>query len=359
MHPILSTLRSLVLYTATWFFISLLFAWALMATQSTNWIRALCFTTPLMQLYGFILTSGYYLCRSLPLSSRKISHITVVFCSASFISALAWLGICLLWNSFLNDIHLFPYSIDIGTTFSLIIFLIGMLLYLSSLLAYDVLIAFENIRDAERRELSSQLLARDAELQMLRNQINPHFLFNSLNSISALTSFDATAARSMTIELGSFYRKTLSLSTHQKIAFCEELELCEHYLAIEKIRFDEKLHINWSIEPESLAAQVPTLFLQPLLENAVKHGICNLQDGGTIDVKSFVLNERLHILISNPIGVDVQGEASTRIGLKNLEERINNIYPENARLRCKAEHDRFNVELIIPFEKKVAEAQDE
>ncbi|HEY0894706.1 MAG TPA: histidine kinase, partial [Cellvibrio sp.] len=245
-------------------------------------------------------------------------------------------------------------SVLIDRHLIILLFVVALLLYLVSLLAHDVFIAFENIRSAEHRQVASQLQAREAELQMLRSQINPHFLFNSLNSISALTSINANAARDMAIELGSFYRKTLALSEKTQIPLGEEVELCQYFLAIEKIRFGEKLHVSWAIDPATLIAQVPAMFMQPLIENAIKHGICNLSKGGVVQIKSAIEDCWLHIAISNPVDPESHSTIGTATGLKNFKARIHTLYQERARISWYKAHNNFYLDIIIPFEPVMA-----
>ena len=310
------------------------------------------FMLPSVQLYGFILTSAYYVSRSLPFASRSALQVLTIFSCSSILSSLGWLALCLLWSDFISALGFPRVRLELTNSFFILQFVTGVVLYLVSLLIHDVIIAFDNIRTAERRQAATQVLARDAELQVLRSQINPHFLFNSLNSISALTSIDAAAARDMAIELGSFYRKTLAISEHSKILLREEVALCEHFLAIEKIRFGERLKVFMDIEPAALTAQVPAMFLQPLIENAIKHGICNISDGGQIDIKSFVHQSWLHLSICNPVELNPMGNhtSGTGTGLKNFKARISSMYGDNARISWQTSHYRFCVEMIIPFE---------
>jgi len=359
MHPILSHLRRLLWYVFALLGAGILLSWLLVQTHLALWPGALLFALPVLQLYGFILTSAYYVCRSLPFQERTPVRVLGIFLGASLLSALAWLGLSLLWNNMIGDMEVARGGVQVNRSLSVIFFASASVMYLISLLIHDVFIAFDNMRAAERRQLASQLLARDAELQMLRSQINPHFLFNSLNSISALTSIDAAAARSMAIELGSFYRKTLATSERQLISLSEELELCEHFLAIEKIRFGEKLKTNLAIETESLAAQVPAMFLQPLLENAIKHGICNISDGGVITIKSHIRDSWLHIVINNPVDLDPSITKGTATGLKNLKARMHNLYQEKARISWQESSGHFCVEIIMPLEFALAGSENE
>jgi two-component system, LytTR family, sensor histidine kinase AlgZ len=132
-----------------------------------------------------------------------------------------------------------------------------------------------------------RMLTRDAELRALKAQVNPHFLFNSLNSISALTSSDAAKAREMCILLGEFLRRTLGLGEKSAIPLEEEMSLIRAFLSVEKIRFGERLRMEMTVPKECLDFSVPPLLLQPLVENGVGHGIANLVEGGSIrlDVK--------------------------------------------------------------------------
>src|SRR5690606_35448398 len=139
--------------------------------------------------------------------------------------------------------------------------------------AHYLALEFERARGLERRELELRLLAQDAELRMLRTQIDPHFLFNSLNSISALTAIDAGAARDMTLQLAGFFRQTLGLEAHRKVTLRAELELVERFLAIERVRFGPRLAVERQVSTDAEACLLPPMILQPLVENAVKHGI--------------------------------------------------------------------------------------
>ena len=355
MHPILSHLRLLLLFQCGLALVGVLLAWFLVEMHFASWAGALLFALPAFQLYGFILISAYYVCRSLPFSVRKAPQVLWVFGGATLFSSLAWLGFCLLWNSFSSNFGLAWAGVQFSNQVAIFLFCIGCVLYVISLLAHDVLIAFENIRAAERQQAATQVLARDAELQLLRSQINPHFLFNSLNSISALTAFNAEAARAMTIELGDFFRKTLAISERKTIPLAEELELCEHFLAIEKIRFGEKLNTHFDIESASLDVQVPPMFLQPLIENSIKHGIYHLTQGGVVQLKSTIRDAHLDISISNPVDQSLLMTATnktrgTGTGLKNLKARFENFYSGNASVSWQLANSVFNVNINIPLE---------
>jgi two-component sensor histidine kinase len=353
MHPILSDSRRFLVYIAAWLLTGCFIARLLVVADLTNWSYSLLFSLPLTLLCGFFSSSAYFVCRSIPFNQRAFLTAVVVFASASLISGLLWLGVCHGWNKVLMILLEDPNSLHISQHLSVIFFLAGFTLYLLALLAFDVYIAFDNMRASERREAASRLLARDAELQVLRSQIDPHFLFNSLNSISALTAIDAASARDMTIALADFFRQTLTIAEKEKIALKEELRLCENFLAVEKIRFGKKLGTEFHVSEEAEQALIPPMILQPLLENAIKHGIRNLAKGGVIVVTILQRERWLHISVQNPVSPEPVNSTGNGLGLVNLRQRFAALYGEQARVSWQQTDEKFLLEMALPFEQEI------
>jgi two-component system LytT family sensor kinase len=192
-------------------------------------------------------------------------------------------------------------------------------------------------RARERELAASQLLARlaDARLQALRQQLQPHFLFNTLNSISALMYSDVEAADAMMARLADLLRITLALGDEAEVPLWRELELAECYLDIERIRFEERLAVTIDVDDAARRVLVPVLVLQPLVENAVRHGIDRLSAGGRIAVTARRAGERLVLVVSNdgppprPGGDDA---ARRQLGLANTRERLAQLHGGRARL---------------------------
>lgn len=351
MHPILSDFRKLRSYLAAWLFTGALMAGLLTVAGVAPWRNALLFAIPICLAYGFFALSAYYVCRSQPFARRLPFTAVAVFGAVSLAAGLAWLMLCIAWNALLKILEAEWASIDLSRTVAVILFAAGSGFYLLSILLHDALLAFENMWAAERRETESRVLARDAELHLLRSQIDPHFLFNSLNSISALTAIDANAARAMTIALGQFFRQTLALSELRTIPLGEEIALCENFLAIEKIRFGDKLAVDIRIDPQAQCAMVPPLSLQPLVENAVKHGIRNLDGSGTITIEAFLREHRVNLSIENPVDATQSTLAGNGLGLKNSRLRLAALYGGEAHIAWRRTEDhRFVAEISIPFE---------
>ncbi|MBC3872723.1 sensor histidine kinase [Undibacterium flavidum] len=350
MNPILSNLRHISLSYAIWLLVGCLLAALLVLTNSSPWSNALLFAIPMSLVFGGVAASAYYVGRSLPLKNRRFFMVTGIFGGAALLYGAIWVLLCFLWNKICGLFAENWAGIDLNQHLAGVLFICGTLLYLLSILVYDVLLALDNVRQAERREAASEVMARDAELQVLRTQINPHFLFNSLNSISALTAIDAAGARSMTIELAQFFRQTLALSEKQKILLHEEIALCNHFLAIEKIRFGKKLQVQIELDVQAENCMIPPMLLQPLLENAIKHGIRDLVDGGTILVCTKVRAPWLYIAIENPVDIQASPAAGTGTGLKNLQARMRSLYGDKSRVEWQATEEQFRVEITLPLE---------
>jgi hypothetical protein len=354
MHPLLAQWRKLLAYLLAWGVLGLLIAGliALADLASPGW--ALLFSLPLSAVYAFAALSAYYLCRALPYARRNWSLALLGFGGAALLLGLAWLGLAMVWNGlgfvFGRDAGLVAMT---GPAWTLL-FAAGTMLYLLSIGAHEVLIAFESLQAAGQREVQARLLARDFELQVLRAQIDPHFLFNSLNSISALTHIDPDAAREMTIALAQFFRRTLALSDRERIALAEELALVENFLAIEQRRFGARLASALQADTEARTALIPPLLLQPLVENAIKHGIRHLDDRGLVEIEARVRDGWLHLRVRNPLAADAPSAPGLGLGLRNLRERLAALYGGRARVLWRTVDGHFEVEINLPFEQGVA-----
>jgi LytS/YehU family sensor histidine kinase len=249
------------------------------------------------------------------------------------------------WNSLWEEVGV-PLSAPLKVT----VFGLGVVLYGLSSVAHYLAIEFQKARAAERRELESQLAAQEAELRMLRTQIDPHFLFNSLNSISALTSQNPAGAREMTLQLAEFFRHTLGLEAHRKVRLEAEARLLMHFLAIEKVRFGARLSVDTDIADGASDCLLPPMILQPLVENAVKHGIGHLPQGGTVHIKAWRAGSILHVEVDNDVDEDMPLAAGKGIGLANVRQRLATLYRHEASVSWTREQQTFRVALVLPAE---------
>ncbi len=191
-----------------------------------------------------------------------------------------------------------------------------------------------------------------AELKALKMQLHPHFLFNTFHSISALIDIDTEAAQLMLTRLSFLLRALLEKEQEQKISLKEELEFTRHYLGIEQVRFQDRLAVKFNIQPDTLNASVPTLILQPLVENALKHGISQLTHDGRLTVISERLGRHtLKLMIEdNGPGISV-GKEGFGVGLPNVRQRLEQLYGTNFSLEAFSLPERgYRVTILIPLE---------
>jgi LytS/YehU family sensor histidine kinase len=182
----------------------------------------------------------------------------------------------------------------------------------------------------------------------LRAQLEPHFLFNTLNSISSLMYTDVDAADRMMTRLAQLLRSAIDRKGEQEVALRDELALVAGYVEIEKIRFEERLDVQFDISSVALEARVPSLILQPLMENAIRHGLGDRPEGGRLRVSAAINGEALHLRIAD----DGVGVASTeeRVGIGNTRARLQALYGDGASLRLHALPSGGSVaEVVMPY----------
>ena len=352
MHPILSQLRRLALYLLAWIPLALLLAYLMAITGAMTAREALSLSFPLCLFFAFLCLSTWYTCRATPLDRTSIQKILATHLTGAIVASVLWVAFARILAHVLSDTPSFP---NLSTHLVKAIPLLsgtGFLFYLLSVNFYYVLIAVQASQEAEARVLQTSVLARDAELKALKAQVNPHFLFNSLNSISALTSSDAAKAREMCVLLGDFLRRTLGLGEKSAIPLEEEMSLIHAFLAVEKIRFGARLEMEENVDKEALACDVPPLLLQPLVENAVVHGIANLVEGGRVRLEVRCRDGLVAIAVENRFDQDAPPRRKSGVGLANVRQRLEARYGTRASFSAKSEGDRFRVEISLPVEKE-------
>lgn len=349
MHPVLTGARALLGYLAVSVLVGMLIAAAWVTVGLATWRAASLMAVPLSLAYAFVLPSAWYVCRSLPIARRRLWLGLSVFAGASLLAGACLLVLALLWQALMLFLGETWAATALSAQQAMTLWGIGSGVYLLSLLLHDLALALQNVREAQQREAQSRTLAREAELQALRAQINPHFLFNCLNSISALTSSDAGAARGMTIALAQYFRQTLALSERQHITLAQELAHCQCFLDIEKVRFGDKLGVAIAVDDDAAHGLLAPMLLQPLVENAVKHGIAGSLTGGVVRISGLARGNWLHLSVENPLTDGVAPPSGTGTGLKNVRQRLASLHGDQARLSTRQTVDTFVVELTLPW----------
>lgn len=332
------------LYAALWLFVGLLLAVLLTGQAGLDWTSSLLVALPLAAVYSSVCMSAWYVARSTPLSSSGSVRLIATALGASIISSGAWLAVARGWNYTLSrwaGVHA-SYG-DISE----VIFGFGILVYLLSLAAGYIALSAVEAQAAKRRALEVQVFSREAELRSLRAQIDPHFLFNSLHSISALTAANPQGARHMCLLLAEFFRESLKLGAEDQIPLARELMLAEKYLEIEQVRYGDRLKVE--IDNDGAGdCLVPSLLLQPIVENAVTHGIAHMLDGGVVRVTAGRTPSRLHLSIESPCDPDRPRRRGTGVGLSNVRSRLQALHGAEATVDAVEEQERWRVDIRMP-----------
>jgi LytS/YehU family sensor histidine kinase len=312
------------------------------------WLEAAAVLFPMCLIYAFICQASWYLCSAVPLRETQILRLCATHAAAALLSAVAWTGFGWLW-SWLLEMTLYVDQVNARYVTQIpILFGSGVLLFLLAVALNYLLITFELSQHAESKALELQVLAREAELKALRAQIDPHFLFNSLNSINALVMTDPAAARRMCVLLAEFLRGSLKLGSEKQIPFADEIRLTECYLDIERVRLGSRLRVEREIESQCDGCLVPPLIMQPLIENAIMHGVAPTLEGGVVRVQAKRNAAGVKIVIENPFDAESSTKNGAGLGLKNVRSRLANLYNGDARLDVGHDGVRFRVELQLP-----------
>ena len=347
MHPLLATRGRVTLYLIAWLPLAGLLGYLLSITGRLALLPAEALAVPLALFYALVCLAPWYMCKVLPLGPSQILRLLGNHIPAALVAGLLWIiagkGLALALARF--------YFPQLDQQFSPqlpLLFGIGVLLYMLSVALHYVLLSVESSREAETREQEARALAREAELKALKAQINPHFLFNSLNSISALATVDGARAREMCIKLSDFLRSTLSLGDKTSISFKDELALAKAYLDVEQVRFGARLRTSFQADPNCNGCIVPPLFLQPLVENAVKHGVAGMVDGGIIEVAACCQDGWLRVKVENDYDPEAPPAVRHGLGLQNVRSRLRALYENQARLDTDLTTGRFVVQVELP-----------
>ncbi len=348
MHPILADGRRLFAYLAAWGLVGTLIAAQLVLAAPFAWAEAFAFGVPMALVFGFAGLGAFWVCQAAPLELARLVRSLGMQLVAAVISAALWLAVARGWAGLLERLDVFPGLVAKQLEVAPLLLGLGVALFLLTAALNYLLMAIGASQVAERRALQFEIASREAELRALRAQIHPHFLFNSLNSINALIAAKPEEARRLCVRLGDFLRRSLTVGSREEVPLAEELELAEQLLAIEKVRFGERLSHAIFADDAARACAVPPLLLQTLVENAVTHGIAQRIEGGLVRIEAERRGPELWIAITNPRDADAAGRRGTGIGLQNVRRRLAALHGDDAELRVLPGDDSFRIELRLP-----------
>jgi two-component system, LytTR family, sensor histidine kinase AlgZ len=348
MHPVLADRKGLALYLLVWMLLAFLLALLTIESGRLSFSPAILLTFPPTIAYAFLCLASWWPARAMPLRAARVAPVLATHLLGALVFGGAWLLLLRLWAGLVDRVQGDVVKSDVVAAHSFVFVVTGVLLYLLSVAFHYLLVTLAHAREVEKREMEVKVLAREAELKMLKAQLDPHFLFNSLNSISSLCGSSPSSARTLTTLLAEYLRKSLRIGSADSITLSEELELASSYLAIERIRFGPRLEFEQRIEEGVRSYRVPPLLLQPLVENAVTHGVGNLIEGGVVKIEATAKNDQLRISVENPCDPDrPSSRRGEGIGLSNTKRRVETFY-EGAHVEVSSEPERYRVVLVLP-----------
>mgnify|MGYP001559989621 CR=1 FL=1 len=345
-NPFISIKKVLATYSIVWFFIFCVHLSVLNFFLNIPLIPSLLDSVFFNGLYQVIGISLWYTVSFNSLDNYNTAKIFLNHIAAAVITSGFWIGIgYYIMSNVVSGNHIYS---DFLTKSLVWRFLSGILFYAIIIAVDYVIIYYTNFQEKLIKEAELNALVKEAELKTLKYQINPHFIFNSLNSISSLTISNPSLAHEMTIKLSLFLRSILSKNEKQKNKLNEEIANVKLYLDIEKVRFNDKFDFVEEWKNECKELEVPSMILQPIFENAIKHGVYESLDKVTIKLSCGVENEYFKIMIENNFDPDAIPRKGEGIGIKNIRNRLKLIYNQENLLTVQKTDNLFRVNIFIP-----------
>jgi len=297
----------------------------------------------LIQILGYFLIAAFFLFSTHLLRAIiiKFDWLKLVF-SKLLIRIL--LAIVVLTLSNFSFTYLLSYSSGIVLAYVLLNIVTTMIIYL----IWVVLYFMYHYVDSYNTSLKYEAVKNEIELNKLKSQLNPHFIFNALNSIRALVDEDPNKCKNAITQLSNILRNSLVMDKKKLTNFNEEIQTVKDYLALETVRFEERLQTNILLQTGSETFKVPPLMVQTLVENGIKHGISHLKDGGIVSIETKIENDVMTILIRNS-GQYINGQMHEGYGINNTKQRLQLLFGERASFRIFNENENFVLtEVKIP-----------
>jgi two-component system LytT family sensor kinase len=345
-HPILRNRKNLVVYAVIWFVAGIFNTFILSYFYDFSITISLLESLIFNLLYASLGIGIWYPVYYTDIEKNSFVNIITNHLAASSLAVGFW-----LWLSYVALSALVTESADYLAYLNSSIpwrVSIGFLFYILIALIYYLIIYYHNFKDKLVRESELKSLVKESQLSSLKSQINPHFLFNSLNSISSLTMVSPERAQDMVINLSDFLRYSLSQKNESITTFEKELKNIDRYLNIEKIRFGKRLFVEREISEPCLRCALPGLILQPLMENAVKYGVYESTDQSNIFIQAYCSDEFMEVRIRNDFDPNFISKRGEGIGLRNVMSRMKIQYSREDLVKIVRGDNSFEVRLLIP-----------
>lgn len=348
-HPLTHNYRLLLFYSLFWAVIAAINIVLQVIWYNVPLVYSLLDSGTSYVLYPLLGSSIWYSIRYNSLEEVTIGRLILFHFIAASILCGIWVYISYaIYQPFITNDNTFLKESIPSKIF------LGYVMYMIYLVFFYAVNYYQSLKEKIKKESEYKTLIREAELQALKSQINPHFLFNSLNSISSLTVSNPEKAQEMVINLSTFMRYSLQHNENEMVSFARELDNIKLYLSIEKVRFGKKLNAEFEIDAQCMEAQIPNMILQPLFENAIKYGVYETTEQVTIKTKCECDGLALKISITNDYDASTIKKRGEGIGLRNIRKRMEIIYNQPDLIQVTDHKTSFEVQLIIPQKQSVS-----
>ncbi|MFP4470375.1 MAG: sensor histidine kinase [Bacteroidales bacterium] len=299
--------------------------------------------TGLTFLFGI---GAWYVVKYLTISEQKHHVILADHLVTGGIVVLIWLfSGYLMLSTLFSENQMYQEFLSTSLPWRFVYFI---LIYAVIVMIYYLINYYRNYQDKLLEEAQLKQAVQESELNLLKSQINPHFLFNSLNSIHSLIMADPDKASEMILELSDFLRYTVRRDENEQVTLKDELANIQRYLDIEKIRFGKRVVVEDEIDNSCLERKIPNMILQPIYENAIKHGVNESTDAVVITTKCAIERDELHITISNNYSPGNISRKGKGIGIENIKKRLFLHFKRNDLMKIERNSHTFTVQLMIP-----------
>lgn len=348
-HPLTNNYRLLGFYALFWVTIGIINLILQVLWYNVPLVYSLLDTGTNYVLYPLLGSSIWYSIRYNSPEEVSVGRLIVFHLIAASILCGIWVYISYaIYQPFLKDKNNFLSEGVPSKIFA------GYIMYAIYLIFFYAVNYYQSLKEKIKKESEYKALIREAELHALKSQINPHFLFNSLNSISSLTISNPEKAQEMVINLSTFMRYSLMHNEKEMVSFSRELENIKLYLSIEKVRFGKKLNAEFEIDARCMDAEIPNMILQPLFENAIKYGVYETTDQVTIKTICNCEGNSLKVTIVNDYDSTTIKRRGEGIGLRNIRKRMEIIYNTPDLMKVTDHKTSFEVQLTIPQKQAVS-----
>jgi two-component system, LytTR family, sensor kinase len=345
-HPVFKNLRSISIYFGLWVLIGGIHFSIFFFFYRFPLDISLADSIVYNFLFSIIGIAMWYIVRYTSPDKRNLWNVVLNHLAFLALSLVIWtgLGYAILSNLF-SESKVYKDLLIISIPNKIIS---GSIFYVVLALIYYLYVYYINLQERIKVESRLREVLKETELNMLKSQINPHFLFNSLNSVSSLTITNPEKAREMVIMLSDFLRYSVSTNNTSFTTLEKEMANIQRYLEIEKVRFGDKLVFAFKLEGTCKDHEIPVMLLQPLFENAIKHGVYESTEKVEIEMDCEYQAGFLEIRIVNDFDPNAHGRKGSGLGLKNIRERLRLLYHDSNLLRTAILNNRFEVKLSIP-----------